>query len=183
MAPPTALGELLDDDLDEAPGILLAAYALASWSTVFPDVDEDIVVHAIARPVVSDIAGLCVATTPEGLSAAPDVVALEARFMSADPSTAPGWRELLAENSAGDASTTIPLLVTQGLTDTLVRPPVTQEYVDAQCARGVPLDFRTYAGVDHFALRTAAAPDVVDWLLDRLDGGAAPSGCSTQSTG
>ncbi len=132
MAPPTALGELLDDDVDEIDGIVLGAFAVASWAAVYPEADEDAVVRPVARPIVRDLAGLCAATTGEGLSAAPDVIALKAGFLSADPSDTPGWRELLAENSAGDASTTIPLLVTQGLTDDLVRPAVTQAYVDAQ---------------------------------------------------
>ena len=45
--------------------------------------------------------------------------------------------------------------------------------------RGVGLEYRTYEGVDHFALRTVAAGDVVGWLLDRVAAHAAPAGCST----
>ena len=67
----------------------------------------------------------------------------------------------------------------QGLTDTLVRPEVTEQYVRDQCAAGASIQFDTYPETGHFAVRTVAAPMVRDWLLARLNGEPAGSGCTT----
>lgn len=77
-------------------------------------------------------------------------------------------------------SPTVPLLVSQGLADTIVRPDITEAFVRAQCAAGAPVELDTYAGIDHFAVRTSAAPKVGAWLLDRLHGKPAPAGCATE---
>jgi hypothetical protein len=182
MAPPTALGELLDADRDEPAGVVLTALALASWSAYYPDADLATVVHPAARPVVRDLARLCIATTAENLTAVPDVLALKASFLAADPTQAPGWGEHLAGNSPTTVSSTIPLLVAQGLADTLVRPPVTEAFVREQCERGASIELATYPGTGHFELRTVAAPAVRDWLLARLHGEPTATGCSTATS-
>jgi len=178
MAPPTDLGTLLDDDVKEADGIVLGALAISSWSDYYPDADEAAIVEPVARPVVDDIGGKCIATAAQGFTDVPDVLALEVTFLSQNPATAPGWSDRLRENSPGDVSTTIPLLVAQGESDTLVRPDVTSEYVQAQCAAGASIEYVTYPHTGHFAVRTVAAPMVRDWLLARLRGDPTDSGCT-----
>ena len=101
MAPPTDLGTLLDDDVKEADGIVLAALAISSWSEYYPDADEAAIVEPVARPVVDDIGGKCIATAAQGFTDVPDVLALEVTFLSQDPATAPGWSDRLRENSPG----------------------------------------------------------------------------------
>ena len=178
MAPPTDLGTLLDDDVKEADGIVLGALAISSWSEYYPDADEAAIVEPVARPVVDDIGGKCIATAAQGFTDVPDVLALEVTFLSQNPATAPGWSDRLRENSPGDVSTTIPLLVAQGESDTLVRPDVTSEYVQAQCAAGASIEYVTYPHTGHFAVRTVAAPMVRDWLLARLRGDPTDPGCT-----
>jgi hypothetical protein len=177
MAPPTDLGTLMRDDEKQAQGIVLAALALSSWSEYYPDADLASVVDPPARSLVRDIGSRCIATTDQGLTDIPEVLALQTTFLSTDPSTAPGWSQHLRENSAGDASTPIPLLVSQGLDDALVRPEVTTAYVRAQCAAGANIQFDTYPGVGHFEVRTVAAPTVRDWLVARLRGEPLEPGC------
>ena len=119
------------------------------------------------------------ATSAQGLTDIPDVAALAVTFLSQDPATAPGWSDRLRENAPGDVSTTIPLLIAQGLSDTLVRPDVTTDYVHAQCAAGASIQYTTYPNTGHFAVRTVAAPMVRDWLLARLRGEPTDPGCTS----
>lgn len=179
MAPPTALGESLERSLGEPPGIVRTSLAITSWSTLYPGADESDIAHESARGFVRNIGRRCVATTAQGLAMLPDVLALKVRFLSRNPVGAPGWDELLKENSPADPIAA-PVLLTQGTTDPLVQPDVTAEYVQRQCAAGTAVDFRRYAGTGHFALQTVAAPDVVAWLLDRVGGDPAPAGCTTR---
>jgi hypothetical protein len=76
--------------------------------------------------------------------------------------------------------TSIPLLISQGLSDSLVRPDVTEAFVQQECAAGADIELDTYAGVGHFKVRTVAAARVVTWLLDRLQGNPALQGCTTE---
>jgi len=96
-----------------------------------------------------------VSTTDEGLVDVPDVLALKAAFLSQHPSKAPGWSELLATNSPSVARLPVPGLVVQGLTDTRVRPDVTEAWVAAQCAAGADLQLNTYS-VEEFETEAAA---------------------------
>ena len=119
-------------------------------------------------------------TTEEGISDTADVVALKVRFLSANPSDAPGWSTHLAENRPTSVPASIPLLVSQGLSDTLVRPDVTEAFVQQQCAAGATIELDTYPGVGHFDVRTVAGSKVADWMLARLQGTLMAPGCSTE---
>ncbi len=182
MAPPTDLGALLTDDDKEVDGIVLTGLAISSWDQYYPDTKLDAVVEPVARPVVRDLGTKCIGTTDQGLTDLPDVAALEVTFLSQDPTTAPGWSTRLKENGPGDVPATIPLLVAQGLTDTLVRPEVTAAWVQARCTAGANIEYQTYPDTGHFQLRTTAAPPVRDWLLARVKGEPVAPGC-TDTTG
>lgn len=179
MAPPTDLGELLTLDSSEPAGIVLTAMALDSWTRYFPDVALDTVVEPVARPLVADIASECIETTEQSLPVIPDVLGLELTFLSQPPARAPGWGERLRESSPTTVADGIPLLVAQGLADTLVRPTVTEAFVTARCTDGASIELHRYAGVGHFEVRTTAAPMMVDWLLARVAGEPVTAGCTT----
>jgi alpha-beta hydrolase superfamily lysophospholipase len=179
MAPPTDLADLLDADVKEPAGAVLTALALTSWSRYYPDTDPATIVHGISLPLVERVGQRCIATTAQGFTDAPEIVALGVRFLSHDPATAPGWGARLTQNAPTAMSTSIPLLVSQGLTDTLVRPPVTESFVTQQCAAGVGIELDTYATAGHFQVRTVAAAPVRDWLLARLRGTPVAPGCRT----
>jgi pimeloyl-ACP methyl ester carboxylesterase len=182
MAPPSDLGELLDDDKSETAGIVLTGLAISAWTQWFPDLSMDDIVEPPARPVVRDLGTKCIVTDGEELTILPDVAALEVSFLSTNPTAVPSWKAHLDENSLGAVDHDIPLLVAQGLTDTIVRPDVTKAYVEAQCADGATIEFQGYPDTGHFEVRTAAAPSVRDWMLTRLHGDPVTPGC-TDTTG
>ena len=111
------------------------------------------------------------------LAEAPAILALDLGFASTDPTTIEPWKDLFAENTVATDRMAAPLLVTQGTADTIVWPEVTEGYVKALCDAGATVELKTYAGVDHFGVRTASAPDVVRWLGERFAGQPAPSTC------
>jgi pimeloyl-ACP methyl ester carboxylesterase len=184
MAPPTDLGELLERDKDEPAGILLTALALTSWSQLYPEAKKDAVTSVATRPFVANLGDNCIVFNLVGeLTALPAILALRASFLTADPRDVPGWSEVLAENSPPTTKLAVPMLVAQGLSDTLVRPDVTETWVKAQCAAGSTIQFDTYPGVGHFEVRTVAAASVVAWMRDRLGGQPVAAGCSNQVIG
>ena len=181
MAPPTDLAQLLERDSRESDGIALTALAITAWKEYYPGLEEGDIVHAEAIPLISWVGERCIETTAQGLADLPDLLALRLRFLSTDPADAKGWAALFPPNSPGPTPPAVPVLVAQGLTDTLVRPDVTEAYVARACQAGAAIELDTYAGVDHFGVRTVAAPAVVTWLLDRVAGTPAPTGCTTKA--
>jgi hypothetical protein len=179
MAPPTNLGELLVDDEGEAAGVVLSGMAIYAWSHYYPDTPARAIVHAELMPSIDNLAQGCIFTNAQNLVEAPDVVELRDRFLSTDPVNQPQWKPHFAENSPATAPLPVPLLVAQGTADEIVRPSVTASYVSDQCSHAGDVEFRTYAGIGHFEVRTTAAPDVRDWLLDRIGGQPTTPNCAS----
>jgi hypothetical protein len=61
-----------------------------------------------------------------------------------------------------------PVRIEQGTADTTVFPIFTDQLVHSLKGRGTPLVYRTYKGVDHGGVVTAAAKDAAAWLKSRL---------------
>jgi dipeptidyl aminopeptidase/acylaminoacyl peptidase len=177
MAPPTDLAELMEADQGEAAGVVLTSLAITSWSKYYPDTHARDIVKTIYLPAVADVGRTCIATNEESLPTLPDVLTLRDRFLKGNPTTNSAWHPHFVANSPATTIRGTPLLVAQGLIDDLVRPEVTEEYVDRQCQDGADVTLRTYPKAGHFSLRTIAAPDVADWMLARLDGQPTTSNC------
>jgi alpha-beta hydrolase superfamily lysophospholipase len=181
MAPPTDLADLLWRDRDESLGVMLTALAVTSWSQWYPDAKVEAIVHPEMKALVERAGQRCVGTAPQALAELPDIGLLRLRFLSTNPAQTPGWDAHLQENAPSMMPATIPLLISQGLSDTLVRPDVTAAFVENQCNAGVSIEYNTYPGFGHFDLRTkSSAPSkAATWMLARLHGTAITPGCTT----
>lgn len=69
------------------------------------------------------------------------------------------------------------MLLAQGEADTTVLPALTAALDRKLCAIGQKVDFRTYPGVGHIPLVSAAEPDAMSWVGDRFAGKPASSNC------
>jgi hypothetical protein len=76
-----------------------------------------------------------------------------------------------------------PLLVAQGLADTLVLPTAQKQWVDGRCRAGQRLEYRTYEGFDHISVvldpESPLIPELVEWTRDRLEGEPQAPSCET----
>jgi acetyl esterase/lipase len=176
-APATELAELFQRDQDEPTGKVLTSFAVVSWAKVYPGTSLDQVLRPVAVPLVQEIAEGCILTDAQSLAEAPLVLELDLGFVSHDPTTVEPWKDLFTENTPGHGPLGAPLLITQGLSDDVVWPDVTEGFAQAQCQAGTDVELRTYPGVDHFGVRSASAPDVVAWLADRFAGKPPTSTC------
>ena len=90
-------------------------------------------------------------------------------------------RRLLANTP--NARIEAPLLIAQGLADTLVLPSAQETYVRRLCGQGRQVDYRTYRGYDHLSVVSASAspliPDLLAFTQDRIAGKPETPGCST----
>ncbi|MGW7680169.1 alpha/beta hydrolase family protein [Kribbella sp. NPDC054772] len=106
------------------------------------------------------------------------VVALDKPIWSGNPG-AGAFGQLLRDN-VPSGPVKAPVLIGQGAADTLILPATQAEYVDARCAAGYPVDYRTYEGRDHVPLVEPDSPavrDILTWTTDRFDNKPAKNTC------
>lgn len=179
-APPTDLGALIRETSDDPLGRVFATFALASWSKLY-GISTDGVVPKHLGLVIKNIASGCNMGTGQTLKLMFVEQAFEREgFLKpgVDVSTVAPWKDLMAKNSPGAMPAGIPVFLAQGTSDTVVRPNVTQAYVDRICARRTPTTLVPVKG-GHFESGSSAAKPMTAWIADRFAGKRAPSDCGT----
>ena len=177
-APATDLERLFASNPNGTVTRVLSAYTLEAWSRVYPQLRLDQVATALARPIIKEIASVCIAVD-ENATVSAGLVAqlLRISYLHKNPWEIEPWRGLIARNSPGNARINAPILITQGDEDRLVTPPITSAFVARLCREGEQVSYRTYPGLDHVHAGPDTAADVAKWIADRFLGERAPRTC------
>ena len=179
ISPATDLAQLLEDDVAERAGRLIACYSLWSWSRVYR-APLDPVVAPSAVTTIDRAARDCIETWGEVYKAVFDSSGIGAGFLKDGAFEAEPWKRLLEENRPGRRPILAPIYVAQGEEDTIVRPSVTADFVAGLCRTGERVRYETLPGVDHMRAGRASATSAVQWMRDRLDGKRAPTTCMSE---
>jgi acetyl esterase/lipase len=176
-APATDLAALMTADLNTAGGRNLTAMTIWSWSKVFGAPMQNVVEPA-AMPVVDALVNQCIEGAfdlyiREKMSAPLARIFLSVKNLA----TIEPWKSLLAQNSAGDLPSNIPVFLSQGSSDGLVLPRVTQAYKDRLCKAGSKVKMLVMPGVSHGFIGYDSADAAADWMAERFRGHTPPSGC------
>jgi acetyl esterase/lipase len=176
-APATDLTALMTDDLNTAGGRNLTAMTMWSWARVFnAPINE--VVEPVAMPTVDALANQCIEGAFDLYIREKMSAPLAQTFLSVkNPATIEPWKSLLVQNSVGVLPTEIPLFLSQGLSDGLVRPAVTQAFRDRLCKAGGKVKLLLMPGVSHGFIGYDSADAAADWMADRFQGNTPPSDC------
>ena len=177
-APATELQTLMDADIDTSGGRNLTAMTLWSWERVY-HAPSDAVLDPSAIPVVNQLASECIESIFDILERRQTQKPLAQAFLKSDhfASTEP-WASLMRENTPGVLPQQIPVFVAQGMTDNLVLPRVTRDYVHRLCANGSTVFFDPVPKTGHGFIAFKASDAAVAWIADRFAGRRAPSNCS-----
>ncbi|MGB6754584.1 MAG: alpha/beta fold hydrolase [Xanthobacteraceae bacterium] len=176
-APATDLAALMTDDLNTAGGRNLTAMTMWSWARVFnAPINE--VVEPAAMATVNALANECIEGAFDLYVREKMSAPLATAFLSVkNPATIEPWKSLLAQNTADDLPPDIPLFLSQGLSDGLVRPAVTQAYKVRLCKAGSKVKMLLMPGVSHGFIGYDSADAAADWMADRFQGYTPPSDC------
>jgi acetyl esterase/lipase len=87
------------------------------------------------------------------------------------------WQSLLAQNTAGDLPSDIPVFLSQGTSDGLVLPRVTEAYKQRLCKAGSKVKMLVMPGVSHGFIGYDSANEAADWMAGRVKGSAPPNDC------
>ena len=176
-APATDLAALMTADLTTAGGRNLSAMTIWSWAKVFGVPMQDIIEPA-AVPIVEALVNQCIEGAFDLYVREKMSAPLARTFLSVkNPATIEPWTSLLAQNSAGDLPSDIPVFLSQGSSDGLVRPQVTQAYKERLCKAGSRVKMLVMPGVSHGFIGYDSADAAANWMADRFRGNAPPSDC------
>lgn len=157
-APATDLAPLLRADIGDISGVSIASYAFAAYSAVY-GVPVDSILRPAAARALPAINGFCLITQNDALHAV--ARPLVGKFLTADPATTEPWDGLLVANTPGNVRLPIPMLVAQGLADQLVRPALTNDFVDQELRLGNTVAYDTVPGATHGSIVGKALPRVL----------------------
>lgn len=176
-APATDLATLMTDDLHTTGGRNLTAMTIWSWSTVYGAAMDEVIAPA-AIPTVNALAEQCIEGAFDIYVREKISAPLAQTFLAVNnPATVEPYRTLLERNTAGVLPTEIPVFLSQGLKDELVRPAVTHAYMRRLCKAGSAVKMLDLPNVSHGFAGYDSADAAVDWIADRFAGRANPSNC------
>ncbi|MEZ2131388.1 MULTISPECIES: alpha/beta fold hydrolase [unclassified Sinorhizobium] len=179
-APATNLATLVADDINTTAGRNLAAMTLWSWNRVFDAPIDELVLPA-ALPIVDQLAQECLESFLDLIERRDTTRPLQKAFLKVDdPTQVEPWRGLLLRNTPGAPPREIPVFLSQGTGDSIVRPAVTADYMRSLCVNGNPVQMMVREGVTHAYIALETARPAVQWMADRFAGRPAPSDCEKQ---
>lgn len=177
MAPAANLPAMIGRLADGKAGTVVGPLVLAGYSAHYDDVRVEEYLRPEATLLYEETAARCWADRSFIVSVL-EAGVIDRPIWAKSPSEGPLAARL--EANVPRKPIQAPLLIAQGLADTLVLPEAQQEYVDSLCRAGQPLDYRTYEGKDHMGVVSAGSPlldQLMRWTEDRLRGAPAENSC------
>ena len=148
-----------------------------SWSKVYGAAMDEVIAPA-AIPTVNALAEQCIEGAFDLYVREKMSAPLAQTFLSVkNPATVEPYRTLLERNAAGVLPTEIPVFLSQGLKDELVRPDVTHAYMRRLCTAGSIVKMLDMPNVSHGFAGYDSADAAVGWIADRFAGRADPNDC------
>jgi acetyl esterase/lipase len=176
-APATELGELFSADIRGVIGKVLGAFALKSWSQVYNVPTAGVVLERTSL-AFEHVASFCNDTPRQALKLILAEQPLEREgFLAIDVTKTEPWRKIMRDNTPGRSPAGAPVFLAQGLSDPVVRPRVTQQFMRLLCGKGTPVRFLPVPFGDHDGSAEYGAAPAIAWIADRFTGTAAPSDC------
>jgi pimeloyl-ACP methyl ester carboxylesterase len=157
-------------------------YLALSYSRFYPDITFEQAVRPEALDAARQIVSLCDFVPPKD---AERIEALAATFDG--PALATSSNKALQarlEQNTPDRRIQAPVIIAQGLSDTVVPSSTTDAYVEERCAAGQPLEYWTFAGRDHLTIFQRGTPleePLIEWTTARFANKPQATGCVRKS--
>jgi pimeloyl-ACP methyl ester carboxylesterase len=131
-------------------------YLALSYSRFYPDIKFEQAIRPEALDAARQIVNVCAFGPPD------DPKRIEALAATFDgPALATSSNKALQarlEQNTADGPIQAPVVIAQGLLDTVVPPSATDAYVKERCAAGQRIEYWTFAGRDHLTIVQPGTP-------------------------
>jgi pimeloyl-ACP methyl ester carboxylesterase len=157
----------------------LGPYLAASYSAFYPDVKFEEALRPEALDAGRQMIELCGFVPPEDAQRTSELTAtFDGPALATETNAA---LEKRLEQNAAMKAIAAPVLIAQGLADTVVLPEATNTYVDKRCAANQRLEYWTFTGLDHGTIVQPGTPldaPLVGWTTARFAGEPQIQGCA-----
>lgn len=157
-------------------------YLALAYSRFYPDITFEQALRPEALDAARQMVNLCDFLPPE------DSERIEALAATLDgPALATSSNKALQarlEQNTANGPIKAPVVIAQGLSDTVVPPETTGAYVEERCSAGQRLEYWTFAGRDHFTIVQSGTPLeelLIGWTTARFANEPQASGCVQKS--
>ncbi|HSH31737.1 MAG TPA: alpha/beta fold hydrolase, partial [Candidatus Saccharimonadales bacterium] len=93
----------------------------------------------------------------------------------------PAFKKVLDQNNSGLSKSTVPALILQGSTDTVVTVASQTDFLRQRCAAGAHANYTEYPGVNHYQTRQVSFKDSLSWMQAVQAGDVPASACASQA--
>ena len=157
-------------------------YIALAYSRFYPDITFEQAIRSEALDAALQIVNLCESVPPG------DSERIEALVATFDgPALATNSNKALQarlEQNTANGPIKAPVVVVQGLSDTVVPSHATDAYVEDRCSAGQPLEYWTFARRDHFTIVHPGSPleeMLTKWTMARFANAPQGNGCIHKS--
>src|SRR6476620_9289658 len=157
-------------------------YLALAYSRFYSDITFEQALRPEALDAARQIVNLCAFIPPED----PERIEALAATFDGPALTTSSNKALQArlEQNTPDSPIQAPIVIAQGLSDTVVPPSATDAYVEERCSAGQRLEYWTFAGRDHFTIVQPGAPLeelLIRWTTARFANEPQTNGCVRKS--
>jgi pimeloyl-ACP methyl ester carboxylesterase len=174
-APAAQLESLFQQQYKSSASWVIGPYVIDTWPAFYTALDPGQVLTKQGINNYKSQAGKCAA------GAALDGIIREKfgqQFFSDSFLTNPSWQQAIAQQTAPVLSPKQPLFVGESLTDQVVLPNTTAQYIQRACSSGSNLTSLWLTDVGHIQLQAVIAPAVLNWVSDRFTGNPTNPTCN-----
>ena len=161
---------------------MFGPYIALAYSRFYPDIKFEQAIRPEALDAARQIVNLCDSVPPEEVER---IETLSKTFDGSALATSSNKAlQARLEQNTPDGAINAPVVIAQGLSDTVVPANATKEYVEERCSAGQRFEYWTFAGRDHFTIAARDAPLedlLIKWTLARFSNEPAAKDCVTRS--
>lgn len=176
-APATQLESLFMQQYQSSVSWVIGPYVVSTWPSFYPSLEPDQILTKPGLNNFKSLADKC------ATGAALDGIIREKfgqQFFSDSFISNPSWQETIAQQTAPVISPSQPIFVGESLTDQVVLPNTTAQYIGRACSGGSNLTSLWLTDVGHVQLQSVIAPAVLNWISDRFAGRPTSPTCGQQ---
>lgn len=174
-APATQLGSLFQEQYQSAASWVIGPYVVSTWPSYYPSLQLDGILTKQGLNNYKSLAGKC------AIGAALDGTVREwigQKFFEESFLNSSSWGAVVQQQTAPTLPPNQPLFVGESLTDQVVLPNTTAQYIQRACSAGSNLTSLWLTDVGHIQLQSVIAPAVINWVSDRFSGKATSPTCN-----
>jgi pimeloyl-ACP methyl ester carboxylesterase len=180
IAPATNIEKNLEMSIEVEK--MFGPYIALAYSRFYPDVKFEQALRPEALVAARQIVNLCDSVPPEEEQR---IEQLASSFEGAALATSSN-KALRArlEQNAPNGLIRSPVVIAQGLADTVVPPALTDDYIAQRCSDGQQLEYWTFANRDHFTIGQRDSPLkdlLLEWTIARFANEPVAKGCDRKS--